>query len=192
MIAACLLAAAAPCAAAETYQNGFDGPDATQRWRPIVGEWRMSDSRYACVRDPVTGGPAGRTVSTVPLGDGTIEAHVKATARDKPNKGGGFGLMKYVDEQNWLAVRFGSWKNVTLEIFEDGKRRIEECGCIFDPEIGRAYRIRAIFRGSRVLILLDKRVVAVMDGLPVFEGARAGLFAISACEFDDVQVSPAP
>jgi len=187
--AAAILTVLCASACGGARHDDFQGAHAGTGWRGEGGTWQVVDGRYAHTREKTDGG-AAYAVSPFPIADGTIAVRATATQHNRVNGGGCFGIAKYMDADNWYAVRYGSYGAVAVVVHAGGKRRIISTGYHFRPKRDQTYDARILIKGSRLLVCLDKRAIAVVEGLPVFDGPTyAGLFALSACAFDDVQVS---
>jgi hypothetical protein len=174
---------------AHDYREGFEDPQGVSSWRPVAGAWTVADGKYVHTREG-TSGQRAHAVSPFGIGDGTIEVTATATQRNKINKGGCFGLMKYSDKDNWYVVRYGSYGHVTVKIIENGESRVIQSGYHFKPKIGQSYRVKVMLKGDKTLIFIGNKPVGIVEGLPVFDGeSYTGLFALSACTFDDFCVS---
>ncbi|MBN1670515.1 MAG: hypothetical protein JXR37_05760 [Kiritimatiellae bacterium] len=171
------------------YATSFDTPESARGWRAIRGQWAIQDGQYVHTR-PTDDGNYAYAASPFRMRDGTLEARATATKHNEINKGGCFGFLKYMDKDNWYAVRFGSYGSLAVLVYEGGKQRVIETGVMWRPEVGRAYLAKVVVDGDRLMISLDDKPMAVVQDVPLFGQAGAvGFYGLSSCAFDDFRVS---
>lgn len=185
-----LLAAATATAAAEraprtglnTVRDTFEDAGSTREWQPIHGDWAIADGGF-CQREP--GGAEYRyALTTVPFAPCLVTVRTTPISKNSYDFLS-FGIVvRYQDEANWLAVRFGSYGGVSTIALVDGQKAITSLGH-FVPEPGRTYAVAAGFREDRIAVFLDERLMGLVRAPGPSTSGRAGLFTESACRFDD-------
>ncbi|MCE5239502.1 hypothetical protein LLH23_13585 [bacterium] len=157
-------------------------------WELPSGDWQWQDGALLQQRatDIYT-----YAVREEQLTEGVIT--VEATATDRNSSGDGcFGLMcKFLDDRNWVAVRFGAYGQTALLMRVDGEKRITGLRP-FACEPGRSYRGSVTITRGLLLVELDGKPVGVSRDPFAGRAGRPGVYAQSPARFHLLTVSDAP
>jgi len=128
-------------------------------------------------------------VTGQPWQEGTIEANATALQYNKNgNVGASFGIMvKYLDEKNWCAARFGSYNACSLLVVAP-EGQVLRLGH-FEPEVGRPYHPKVILRNGLIALIVDGTAIAILEDPFPDQTGRPGLFTETHCSFDNVKIN---
>ena len=158
-------------------------------WEPIRGDWEVKDGVY--YQQDNTAGAYRYTIAETEITEGTIEVTATALEATKYAKGGCFGIMfKYLDIDNWCAMRYGDYQ----QVIQIGKGEGYVGGKVSDfiPVLHQKYKLRVDLRKDKVVVFLDDICLGIMEMPFVGKKARVGLWAGSKACFDDFKVYETP
>ncbi len=122
------------------------------------------------------------------LTEGVITVEATATGRNSSGDGC-FGLVaRYLDDNNWLAIRFGAYRQVALLMRVGGEKRITGLRP-FTCEVGRRYRARVTLARGLLLLELDGKPAGVARDPFAGRAGRPGVYAQSPARFHLLTVS---
>ncbi len=179
------LTAVAPALALD-FQDDF----AARRpgWQTLTGDWQWQDGAL-CQQRPEDA--YSLAVREEQLTEGVITVEATATGRNSSGDGC-FGLVaRYVDERNWVVVRFGAYKQIALLTMIGGAKQIPNLHP-FVCEPGRRYRGRATLTQGLILVELDGKPVGVHRDPFADRPGRPGVYAQSPAQFHSITVTGPP
>jgi len=182
LTAVCLCAAGYPLALEDDFTERGEG------WQTLAGDWAWGNGRLSqrAVPDSYYMALWGET-----LVEGVITVEGIPTAPNS-SRDGCLGIVcKYIDKNNWVAVRFGAYKRVWVMTTVEGRREFSALRP-FVAEIGRRYHCQVKMSQGLILIELDGKPAGVCrDPFPKRPG-RPGVYAQSPAEFLAFSVGESP
>ena len=168
--------------AATTFLDAFDSAESAGRWSAVHGDWAVDAGAYAQ-------GPPGGAEYRYALTDLAFDpcmVRVRATPVEQNSYAFlSFGIViRYQDEANWVAVRFGSYGSISLITRADAKNTHTRMAR-FTAQAGRTYDVAVARREDRLALFLDGALQAVVRTQWPGTSTRVGLFTECACRFDD-------
>ena len=166
------------------FRDTFDAAAGAANWEALHGDWAVEDGAY-CQRD--TRGPDYR-YALVDLPFDPVLLTVDATPLEKSDYGfSSFGVVvKHVDADSWMIVRFGSYGARSILSRAQGKKKVRQLGP-FVPEEGRTYQVALARLDGRIAVVLDGVLQCVLPAPWPERPGRVGVFTESKCRFDNFQ-----
>ena len=131
----------------------------------------------------------GYALTYLEITEGTIEVTATTLGTTKYAKGGCFGIMvRYIDVDNWCAVRCGEYGIMCLLTSIGGTinpTMLKQ----FTPVLNQKYKMRVVVREDKIIIFLDDIMCGIVEIPFPGQKGRVGLFATSKTCFDDFKIS---
>jgi hypothetical protein len=156
-------------------------------WTSVTGEWSWEEGKLvqSAVPDAYS-----MIVRDETLLGGRIAVEGSATAANSSGDGCIGIICKYIDRDNWVAVRYGAYGGIMVAQSVAGERRFSRLRP-FTCEIGRRYTCEVWMAEGVIVAGLDGKSVAVVED-PLRDAAgRPGLWSQSAAEFYRMAVDDA-
>ena len=189
ILAVCLVslwsAVAAAGAGKAEFRDDFSGKGGL-RWRTgPAGDWRVINGKYVNTKEKRF--IYRWTVADAPFTRGTLD--VDAVIRKKGMHGcTSFGMVaKYIDENNYWRVQFGTYGTFQTRAKVNGKR-LEGVYGTLRPEIGKPYHLRLVWKGADVGVYLNGKLLAVLVDPLADKAGKPGLYTATVVEFDNFVV----
>ena len=155
------------------------------RWQTIEGEWEVSDGRLS--QTNASGHTHRRILADFPFSEGTVEVQGTPQAYNDIGFASIGIILRYVDENNYLMFRYGSYGLLNLAGAVPG----DWDGVVFGrviPQPGQSYRLKAIMRNGVIGLSADGVMLTIMRDPQGPVIGRAGVFTESRADFDDFRV----
>ena len=155
------------------------------RWETISGEWEVSDGRLS--QTDASGHTHRHMLADFPFSEGTVEV----LATPQAYNGIGFAsigiILRYVDENNYLVFRYGSYGALNLDGTVPGDWDNVIFGRVI-PQPGESHRLKAIMRNGVIGLSADGVMLTIMRDPQGPVTGRAGVFTETRADFDDFRV----
>lgn len=157
-------------------------------WRAVSGKWTFDAGKCSSIKS-ADNGETFLAVSNKKIQRSAVSFTFKPTQNNKVHGVGGYGPVKFIDEKNYIAVRYGAYGGIAVYILENGKKDIRNTGCLAAQKVGEQYRGEVLFNDDRIMIFYNGKIVSVIGNLPFGDKEGClGLYVLGSCEFDDLKV----
>jgi len=148
-------------------------------WTSVSGEWSWQEDRLiqSAVPDMYS-----MTVRQETLLEGTITVEGAATEANSSGDGCLGIICKYIDKDNWLAVRYGAYGGIMVAKCVDGERDFARLRS-FTCEIGRRYECAVQMAEGVIVATLNGRAAGVIEDPFRDRAGSPGIWSQSAAEF---------
>ena len=165
----------------------FDDDFSVRRdgWKAATGDWSWKDNKLV-----QTSAPDGYSllVRQEAIAEGMISVEGAATKANSSGDGCVGIVCKYVDKDNWVAIRFGAYRGAMVLQRVAGAKEITMLRP-FNCELGRRYRCEVRMADGMLLALLDSKVLGVHPDPFAGKAGSPGVFAQSPAAFFGFKMS---
>lgn len=168
---------------AQVFRDDLRPADA-KNWDVVAGDWAAGEAGWAQQKND---GGYCYALAKTDFRPSSIEFEATPLERNKYDFCSIGVVLKYADAKNYMILRLGSYRSISLMYWTDGQRTISNLGnLVLTP--GERHTVKIMVADGRIGVLMDGKLRFILrDPMPDVP-LRFGLYTECRCRFEGVAI----